>query len=146
MPRSPPANGSRCSTDILLPPDYHAPDELPGATVFAAPDGRYMLTWRRPRRAAGRHCALDRYTTLQEAAPEYRRRESEGYPPGFCQSFRRRIFDEIRYAELDHFEGSDWLFSKSIVDRYGPESRLEGLGVLHLDHGGSQWYGTGKQR
>lgn len=134
--------------DILLPPDYFTRlDALPEATVFAAPEGRYMLDAETTAGVLlGDIAPRDRYTTLQEAAPEFRRRESEGYPPGFCQSFRRRIFDEIRYAELDHFEGSDWLFSKSVVDRYGPETRLAGLGVLHLDHGGSQWYGTGKQR
>ena len=70
--------------------------------------------------------------------------ECDGIPPGFCQMVRGDIFDEIRYTELDHFEGSDWWFSKYIVDRFGKEARWPGR-VLHLDHGGSQWYGVSKQ-
>jgi len=134
--------------DILLPADYFAHlDGLALEVVYAAPDGRHMLD---PSATAavllGDIEPWNDYTGLQERAMEYRHRESEGLPPGFCQSFRRHVFAEIRYAELDHFEGSDWLFSKCIVERFGPETRLEGVGVLHLDHGGSQWYGTDKQR
>lgn len=132
--------------DILLPPDYFAQlDALGEEAVFAAPEGRYMLS---PETTAaillGEIRPHDDYAALQQG--EYRHRESLGLPPGFCQSVRRNVFEEIRYAELDHFEGSDWLFSKQVVDTHGPETRLEGMGVLHLDHGGSQWYGTGKQR
>ena len=134
--------------DILLPPDYFRRlDALPDAAHFAAPDGRHMLTPEATARVLlGEIRPWDSYNALREQAVEYRHRESDGVPPGFCQSFRRAVFAAVRYEELDHFEGSDWWFSKRVMEQFGPETRLEGLGVLHLDHGGSQWYGTGKQR
>jgi hypothetical protein len=68
-----------------------------------------------------------------------------GAPPGFCQCVRRELFREHKYAEFDHFEGADWWFSVELVKRHGRETRFEGMKLLHLDHGGSQWYGTEKQ-
>jgi hypothetical protein len=81
---------------------------------------------------------------LLEGPGDSRLFESNNVPPGFCQLVRGDIFDEIRYTELDHFEGSDWWFSNYIVVRFGKETRWPGR-VLHLDHGGSQWYGVSKQ-
>lgn len=50
----------------------------------------------------------------------------------------------MKYAELDHFEGADMWFGMALQGKYGKETRLSGVPVLHLDHGGSQWYGTTK--
>lgn len=133
--------------DIMLPPDYFARlDDLPEQSMFVAPEGRHMLS---PDATAslllGQIRPWEDFDGALELAGERRDRESEGVPPGFCQSVRRAILDEVRYGELDHFEGSDWWFSAQVVERFGKETRLEGLRVLHLDHEGSQWYGTRKQ-
>ena len=133
--------------DIILPPDFFARvDAVEDGVQFIAPDGRRMLSpdvtakvllgleqpW----------CAFDR---LAQEAEEYRRRESGGIPIGFCQCVRRTVFKKIQYHELDHFESADYVFGLSVVHEYGEETRLEGVDVLHLDHGGSQWYGAAKQ-
>lgn len=134
--------------DILLPPEYFARlDGLDAACVFAAPDGRHMLEPDLTARILlGEIRPWDHYNELRLQAGEYRHQESEGVPPGFCQSVRRPVLETVRYEELDHFEGSDWWFSKRVMDQFGPVHRIHGMTVLHLDHGGSQWYGTGKQR
>lgn len=134
--------------DILLPPDYLAQlDALGDGCVFAAPEGRHMLSAPVTARVLlGEISPWDHYNELRQQAGEYRHQESDGVPPGFCQSVRRHVLDSVRYEELDHFEGSDWWFSKRVMEHFGPVHRLNGLTVLHLDHGGSQWYGTGKQR
>ncbi len=130
--------------DIMLPPDYFARlDREPEDTRFVVPDGRHMLS---PETTARVLLGLSHpwadYDALLESDGEYRHHESEGVPPGFCQSVRRAVLEKIRYQELDHFEGSDWWFSAQVIECFGKETRLEGLRVLHLDHGGSQWYGT----
>lgn len=134
--------------DILLPSDYVARlDALGSEVVFAAPDGRHMLDAATTSRILlGEIQPSNHYNELRQQAETYRHHESDGVPPGFCQSVRRQVFETVRYEELDHFEGSDWWFSKRVMDHYGPVRRLDGMSVLHLDHGGSQWYGTGKQR
>ncbi len=134
--------------DILLPPDYFVRlDALDADIVFAAPEGRHMLdALATARILLGEIRPWDHYNGLCQQAGEYRHHESDGVPPGFCQSVRRRVFESVRYEELDHFEGSDWWFSRRVMDQFGPVRRLDGMAVLHLEHGGSQWYGTGKQR
>ncbi len=134
--------------DILLPPDYFVRlDALDADTVIVAPEGRHMLDATATARILlGEIRPWDHYNELRQQAAEYRHHESDGVPPGFCQSVRRRVFDSVHYEELDHFEGSDWWFSRRVMDQFGPVRRLDGMAVLHLDHGGSQWYGTGKQR
>ena len=77
---------------------------------------------------------------------EFRRFEADGVPIGFFQCVRRSCMDKVPYLEMDHFEGADWSFGYTIRQNFGEETRLTGLPVLHLDHGGSQWYGTQKQR
>ena len=132
--------------DIVLPPNFFArlDGEADGA-VYLAPDGRKMCT---PETTAkillGEVRPWDDDEALLAAPGEYRHQESDGYPPGFCQVVRRDVLAAQPYAELRHFEGSDWLFSKRVIDAHGKEKRLEGMRVLHLDHGGSQWYGTEK--
>lgn len=133
--------------DILIPPDFFARIEREAdRSHFIAPDGRKMLTPETTARILlGEIAPWDCYEALAEAAPEYRFREAMRVPIGFCQCVRREILEQIPYHELDHFEGSDWIFGKSVLDIHGPETRLEGVPVLHLDHAGSQWYGAPKQ-
>jgi len=133
-------------SDIVLPPDFLAQaDVLAKDAHYIAPEGRKMLP---PDITAkvllGEVRPWECTEELLSGPGDERMFECDGIPPGFCQLVRRDIFDEIRYTELDHFEGSDWWFSKYIVDRFGKEARLPGR-VLHLDHGGSQWYGVSKQ-
>lgn len=133
-------------SDIVLPPDFLSRAEvLAMGAHYIAPEGRKMLP---PDVTAkillGEIRPWEQVEALLAGPGDERMFECDGIPPGFCQLVRGDIFDQIRYTELDHFEGSDWWFSKYIVDRFGKEARLPGR-VLHLDHGGSQWYGVSKQ-
>jgi len=133
-------------SDIVLPPNFVAESlELAKGAHYIAPEGRKMLT---PEVTAkillGELRPWECHEALLEGPGDSRLFECDGIPPGFCQLVRGDIFDAIRYTELDHFEGSDWWFSKYIVDQFGKEARWPGR-VLHLDHGGSQWYGVSKQ-
>lgn len=132
--------------DIALPPDFFKRLEvLSRESVFVAPEGRKMLGPEATARILlGEMRTWEDYDALLHTEGEVRRSEALGTPIGFCQCVRRDIFEEEPYPEFDHFEGADWFFGKSIVDRHGPEIRFEGMDVLHLDHGGSQWYGTQK--
>lgn len=133
--------------DVLLPPDFFATvDRVENGCTFIAPDGRKMLTPETTARVLlGDVRPWECYEQLAQSDGDYRFREATRVPIGFCQCVRREVFDKVRYHELDHFEGSDWLFGKSVQMIFGPEKRLEGLVVLHLDHAGSQWYGAPKQ-
>lgn len=130
--------------DIVLGPQTFGRIEAASAGAhFIAPDGRKMLD----RATTGRILAgtIDPSRQWEEllAGPgEYRRREAMDMPIGFLQCVRRDCFEAVRYEEFGHFEGADWRFAKNIRDRFGPEVWLDGLPVLHLDHGGSQWYGA----
>ncbi len=132
-------------SDILVPPDVFASmDRLPAECMFAAPDGRKMLT---PETTAkillGEIQPWAAWQSLLKDAGEFRFREVDGVPIGFFQAVRRECLDKVPYAEYEHFEGADWAFGKAIRDTFGMEVRLPGP-VLHLDHGGSKWYGTRK--
>jgi len=81
---------------------------------------------------------------LLKGPGELRLRESHGVPVGFFQCFRASCLDKVSYLELDHFEGADMQFGVQMLAHFGREKRLIGMPVLHLDHGGSQWYGTQK--
>jgi hypothetical protein len=134
-------------SDIVLPPKTYATIErLKEDTHFIALDGRTMLSPEITARILlGEVRPWECYETLAAEGGEHRARESDGIPIGFFQCVRREVFDKIQYIELDHFEGSDWFFGKTVVGQFGPETRLPGLRALHLDHGGSQWFGAGKQ-
>lgn len=58
----------------------------------------------------------------------------------------KSCFEKVRYGEHHDFEGADWQFSKDIRETFGPEKRLSGMPVLHLDHGPSNWYGADRHR
>ena len=75
---------------------------------------------------------------LLDGHGEFRHREADGVPIGFCQAVRTSCLDKVQYAELDHFEGADWAFGYYMRKEFGQEVRLSGVPVLHLDHGGSQ--------
>ena len=133
-------------SDIVLQPDFFARLEREGREAkFCAPDGRKMLTPETTARVLlGEARPWAEYEQLQESPGEVRLQESKGVPPGFCQCVRREVFDSMTYTELDHFEGADWDFARRVIDRFGEVKRLAGIRVLHLDHQGSQWYGTDK--
>jgi hypothetical protein len=132
--------------DILLAPDMFARiDEAAQDSDFIAPDGRVMLTEETTAQILlGERKPWVDWDALVEGAGEYRYREAIGVPVGFLQVFRKTFMDDVKYAELDHFEGADMWFGMELQKRYGKETRLMGRPVLHLDHGGSQWYGTQK--
>jgi hypothetical protein len=134
--------------DILLAPNTLAQvDALGGDAHFVAPDGRKMLDEDATARVLmGDLRPWEDWQTLVDLACEYRYREAHGVPIGFFQAVRRTCFEKIQYVELNHFEGSDFIFGEDIIKEYGAAVRLEGVPVLHLDHGGSQWYGTVRHR
>ncbi len=135
-------------SDILVGPDTFAQmDNARHATAFIAADGRKMLT---PEVTAqillGDIQPWRDWEALLQGPGEFRLREAVGVPIGFFQAFKKSCLDRVPYEELNHFEGSDWRFGDRMVAEFGKETRLSGVPVLHLDHGGSQWYGTSKQR
>jgi len=133
-------------SDTLIPPDMFAQMEAVEATSnFIAPDGRIMLG----PEITGKILLGDikpwlEWDELLRGPGEFRLREAEGVPIGFCQCVRMSCLDEVKYEELDHFEGADWFFGHQMREKFGVERRLSGVPVMHLDHGGSQWYGTQK--
>lgn len=134
-------------SDIVLPPKTFATiEKVKDDAHFIALDGRTMLNREITARILlGEVRPWECYETLAAEGGDHRARESDGIPIGFFQCVRREVLDKIQYIEMDHFEGSDWFFGKNVVEEFGPELRLPGLRALHLDHGGSQWFGAGKQ-
>jgi len=134
--------------DTLVPPDLFARVEAVEATShFIAPDGRKMLP---PEATAqvllGEVRPWEDWDALLKGPGEYRRREAGGIPIGFCQFVRAACLKKVGYTELDHFEFADMWFGEAIRKAFGPETWLDGAPVIHLDHGGSQWYGTQTHR
>ncbi len=134
--------------DIILPPAFFAAlDALPPEAAFAIPDGRKMLPADTTARILlGEIQPWECWEELLAGPGEYRRAEAEGVPIGFCQCVRKECFEAVRYEEMNHFEGADWKFGNDMRARFGQERRLSGLPTLHLDHAGSQWYGTPQHR
>lgn len=134
--------------DILLPPQALRRLQALGPDVlFAAPDGRKMLDAHATARILmGETHPWASWDNLVASAAEYRFREAHGVPIGFFQALRRQCFEKIQYVEQNHFEGSDFMFGNDAVKEFGPARRLDGMPVLHMDHGGSQWYGTPRHR
>jgi glycosyltransferase involved in cell wall biosynthesis len=134
--------------DILLPPRALSRIQTLGPEVqFTAPDGRKMLDPDTTARILmGEFRPWESWDALVEAPVEYRYREAHGVPIGFFQAVRRSCFDKVQYVEFNHFEGSDFFFGNDIIEEFGPVHRLDGMPVLHMDHGGSQWYGTPRHR
>ena len=131
-------------SDILLPPDYFARIEaVSDEEQFIAPDGRRLLT---PETTAkvllGDIRPWDDWVNLIEDSGEFRHRETQGIPVGFCQCFKAELLEKHPYIELEHFETADMEFGIKMKQEIGQEHRLSGAPVLHLDHNGSQWYGT----
>ncbi|HIJ65481.1 MAG TPA: glycosyltransferase [Candidatus Hydrogenedentes bacterium] len=130
--------------DTIPPPGLCAAlGGLDAACHFAVPDGRQMLA--REATAGillGEVRPWDDWDMLVDGPGDRRSFEADGVPIGYCQCVRRQCFEVVAYEEHGHFEGADWKFGRDLRDRFGPETRLEGLPALHLDHGGSNWYGT----
>ncbi len=133
-------------SDTLLPPDYFAKIEALSATSeFIAPDGRKLLPKDVTARILmGEVDPWDHWQDLLNGPGEFRHRETWGIPVGFCQTFRAKYLQMFPYLEVDHFETADMQFGGQLKMHLGEETRLSGTPVIHLDHGGSQWYGTQK--
>ncbi len=132
--------------DVLLAPDMLARmAELPDDCMFTIPDGRKMLGRETTARILlGEVRPWDQWEELLASAGEYRMREADGVPVGYCQCVRRQCLEKVQYEEMHHFEGADWKFGKDMRETFGPETRLSGVPVLHLDHGSSNWYGAAR--
>jgi Glycosyl transferase family 2 len=130
--------------DTLIAPDMFARiDAVSEDAHFVVPDGRKMLT---PETTAsillGDVEPWRAWKELLEGPGEFRLREAEGVPVGFCQCVRASCLESVQYEEHGHFEGADWKFAQDIRERFGRETRVSGAPVLHLDHGPSNWYGA----
>ncbi len=134
--------------DILLAPETFARmASVPESASFVVPDGRKMLPPEVTSRILlGTIAPWEAWDGLLAGPGEYRRLEADGVPVGYCQIVRRSCFDTVRYEEMNHFEGADWRFAVDMREAFGREHRLSGAPVLHLDHGGSQWYGAPQHR
>lgn len=130
-------------SDVLMPPDMlsriaEAPDDVP----YIGPDRRKMLSPETTGRVLlGEQRPWEHWDDLMASPGEVRVREAN-LPVGFFQCVRAECLREVRYPEYDHFEGADWDFIVRIHETFGEGRILEDTAVLHLDHGGSQWYGT----
>lgn len=133
-------------SDIIVPPDFFsALAREDDANAFLAPTGRAMLE---PAQTAqlltGEARSWEDWEALAKSAPEFRAKENEdGVPVGYCQVFRRECLEKVKYPEYEHFQGADYEFGAALIRHFGPVRRLD-LSVLHLHHGGRQWYGTQK--
>lgn len=130
-------------SDILLAPDFFAHlDTVADEFVWAAPEERKML----PHDVTGRILAGEarpwqNWEGTMNGPGEFRKREGKILPIGFCQCIRAHCFDKVKYNEYEHFEGADWEFMVAISEQCGEGQWLDAP-AMHLDHGGSQWYGT----
>lgn len=133
-------------SDVLLPTDFAATvSALPAEVSFAAPDGRKMLDAVTTAKVLlGEVAPWEQWQALLDGPGEHRKEEAEGLPIGYCQIVRRECFAKVQYVEHAHFEGADWDFAAAMREEFGRETRLEGTTVVHLHHGGSQWYGTNR--
>ena len=134
-------------SDTLLAPNMFAEiEKIEADCTFIAPDGRVLLTREMTAKILmGEVEPWRQWNELLKGGGEFRLREAMGVPIGFFQCVRAECIQEIPVEELDHFEGADWRFGAAVRARFGREHRLTGVPVLHLDHEGSQWYGTKKQ-
>ncbi|MBI5095880.1 MAG: glycosyltransferase family 2 protein [Candidatus Hydrogenedentes bacterium] len=135
-------------SDMVLPPNMFSEiEEVEDYSHFIAADGRKMLS---PESTAkillGELKPWRDWDELMRDSGEFRHREAHGIPVGFFQCVRASCWEKVQYEELDHFEGSDMRFGINIIDKFGPPTRLTDIALIHLDHGGSQWYGTVKHR
>ena len=130
--------------DTLLPPNFFQRVlEHTDNADFIVPDGRKLLSRETTAQILlGNIQPWTAWDDLLKTEGEFRYREMEGVPIGFCQVVKRSCFDKVKYYEVDHFEGADWQFSIDMREHFSEEIRLAGLPVLHMDHGGSKWYGT----
>ncbi len=133
-------------SDILLPPDMFAQiEKAPPDATFVAPDRRKMLT---PETTAkilvGEIDPWDEWDSLVNGPGKMRVKESGFVPIGFFQCVRAEHFRENQYPEYNHFQGADWDFILRLYQQNGPGHWLNNIAVLHLDHGGSQWWGAPK--
>ena len=134
-------------SDVLIPSNLFAHLEtVPENDVYAAPDRRKMLTQETTAKVLlGEVEPWNDWEALVEGPGEMRVREGGYLPIGFIQCVRKSCLDEVKYEEYGHYQGADWDFIVNIHEKCGPGKWLEGVAVLHLDHGGSQWYGAQRQ-
>ena len=138
-------------SDIILSSDMLAAITALGPERrFAGPVGRKMLPQSLTARILlGEIAPWSQWDELLQGPGEDRYKEgqvivddgSTVLPIGFCQCVRRKCFETIHYQEYEHFEGADWEFSVAAEEHCGPVTWIDRY-VLHLDHGGSQWFGA----
>ena len=131
-------------SDILIPPDLFVElGKVPETVSFVAPDRRKMLPSDTTARILmGEIDPWQQWQELLRGPGELRVREGGALPIGFFQCVRAELAKKVKYTEYGHFEGADWDFIVGVAKDGGPGTWLRGAPVLHLDHGGSQWYGT----
>ena len=129
--------------DTMVPPNmFSSLDSVEKDHSFIFPAGRAMVG---PQDTAaillGDIRPWNDWNMLLQRADTLRLNESLGVPIGYCQCFRKEIFEKIRYPEYEHFQGADFEFGQALRKAGGHEYRLD-FPVMHLDHKGSQWFGA----
>lgn len=129
--------------DVVVPTDMLARIEAEGGDApYVAPDRRKMVP---PAQTAavllGELEPWRDWQAIIEGPGEMRVKEAY-LPVGFLQCVRRDCLGAVPYPEYDHFEGADWDFIVSVNRQFGEGVWLGNTAVLHLDHGGSQWWGA----
>lgn len=134
-------------SDVLIPSNlFTYLDKVPETDVYAAPDRRKMLTQETTAKVLlGEIEPWNDWEELLESPGKMRVREGGYLPIGFIQCVRKSCLDTVDYEEYGHYQGADWDFIVNVHEKCGPGKWLEGVAVMHLDHGGSQWYGVQRQ-
>jgi hypothetical protein len=103
--------------DIILHPDFFSSiDKVGPDTYFVAPDGRKMLTPKTTSKIIlGLIQPWEHFDELLNGPGEWRRRESDGIPIGYCQCCRKEVFEKYPIQNLTILKGligflaSQWL-------------------------------------
>lgn len=131
--------------DIVMPPDlFKILDQKYDQHGFVGAYARKMLS---PTTTAkillGELNPNQDYTTIIENdSGELRVDEAKGRPVGFFQLVNTDYLHKVPYQDLPNFEGADAFFAEDISLNCEQPTIAKEITLLHLDHGGSQWYGT----
>ncbi|HMQ09844.1 MAG TPA: hypothetical protein PKC21_03990 [Oligoflexia bacterium] len=131
--------------DIVMPPNlFKILDEKYNKKGFVGAYGRKMLS---PTTTAkillGELNPQQEYNDIIEIdSGELRIDEAKGRPVGFFQLVNTDYLHKVPYQDLPNFEGADAFFAEDISMNCEQPTIAKEITLLHLDHGGSQWYGT----
>ncbi|MCI5071387.1 glycosyltransferase family 2 protein [bacterium] len=131
--------------DIVMPPDlFKILDEKYSQHGFVGAYARKMLSPETTAKIllAELNPQRDYKSIIESDSGELRIDEAKGRPVGFFQLVKTDYLHKVPYQDLPNFEGADAFFAEDISKRCEKPTIAKEITLLHLDHGGSQWYGT----